>query len=162
MMILAAKLDLQSAQVDITAAFVHADLEGPDVYVRQPRGHIRVGPNGERLVLKLKKAVYGLKQSPRCFFRHLRHHLEAHGARQSAEDPCLFIGKSIVIVVYVDDLLMFAKDESEFDRLISALKDAGIAIRREGTAEGFLGVDVKRETTANGQQVTLTQTGLIQ
>lgn len=161
MIVLATKLGLSSVQADITAAFVHADLDGPDVFVRQPRGFTRVGPNGEELVLKLFRAVYGLKQSSRCFFRHLKQHLEALGIKQTPEDPCLFVGKSLIVVVYVDDILMFSRNDSDFDRLISDLKSAGIAIRREGTAEGFLGVDIKRENTSTGPQITLTQSSLI-
>ncbi|KAL7478509.1 hypothetical protein ACHAW6_004267 [Cyclotella cf. meneghiniana] len=39
MMTLAAKLDLCSAQANITAAFVHTDLEpGEQIFVRQPTG----------------------------------------------------------------------------------------------------------------------------
>ncbi len=56
MMILATRLNLISAQADITAAFVHAPL-GPDehIYVRQPAGFHRDGD----FVLKLEKSVYG-------------------------------------------------------------------------------------------------------
>eukprot|EP00956_Cyclotella_meneghiniana_P012674 scaffold18024_cov31-Cyclotella_meneghiniana.AAC.1 len=54
MMTLAAKMDLQSAQADITAAFVHAPLDpGEEIYVKQPRGHERQSPDGKELVLKL-------------------------------------------------------------------------------------------------------------
>jgi hypothetical protein len=65
MMILATRLNLVSAQADITAAFVHAPL-GPDehIYVHQPAGFQRDG----NLVLKLKKSVYGLRQSPATSF----------------------------------------------------------------------------------------------
>jgi hypothetical protein len=113
MLILATKLGLHSAQADITAAFVHARLKPTDeIYVRQPEGYKRYGPNGEELVLKLKRAVYGLKQSPRYFFNHLKKQLEAQGLKQSAEDPCLFVGDTVIVLIYVDDLLMFSKDDA--------------------------------------------------
>lgn len=165
MMILATKLQLCSAQADITAAFVHARLTEDDkIYVKQPQGYIRFGPNGEELVLRMKRAVYGLKQSPRYFFQYLKSHLEspAIGLKQSTLDPCLFYGQKLVVLIYVDDLLLFSRDESEFDRLIDALKAADVSIRREGTAEGFLGVDIDRSMTPDGPQVKLLQTGLTQ
>lgn len=111
-------------------------------------------------MLKLKRAVYGLKQSPRYFFNHLQTHLEAQGLRQSPEDPCLFVGSSMIILIYVDDLLMFSKNEEEFDKLLAALCSADISIRREGTAEGFLGIQIDREETKDGPQITLMQAGL--
>ena len=69
MMVLAAKLNLCSAQCDITAAFIHARLpKGEDIYVHQPRGFIR-HPN---YVLKLKRCLYGLRQAPCYFFQYLK------------------------------------------------------------------------------------------
>ena len=157
-MLLATKMELHSAQADITAAFVHADLKpGEEIYVHQPAGFNR----GKNKVLKLKKTVYGLKQAPRYFFKYLTKHLESQGLRQSYKDPCLFVGDTIVAVVYVDDILFFSKNEDDIKRVVSKLKDAGIAIRLEGSAEGFLGVDVSRSSDSTGRQrITFTQKGL--
>lgn len=119
-----------------------------------------MGPNGEELFLHLNKAVYGLKQSSRCFFNHVAELLAGYKLVQLDNDPCLFISKSILVVVYVDDILMFSKDDTEFGKLVDYLKLKDIAIRLEGSAEGFLGVDVKREMTDSGPQITLLQTGL--
>lgn len=161
MMTLASKLGLKSCQADITAAFVHAPLEpGEEIYVKQPKGHERPGENGKELVLKLNRSVYGLRQSPRNFFQYLKGHLDNNGLHQSQHDPCLFIGRSMIVVVYVDDVLMFSKDDSNFDKLITSLKNGGVAIRKEGTAEGFLGVDLVREDTATGPMIKMLQTGL--
>ena len=158
--ILAAKKGLVSAQADITAAFVHAELKpNEDIFVHQPAGFRR----GENLVLKLKRSVYGLKQAPRYFFGYLTEHLVSDelGFVQSKRDPCLFVGKDVIIVVYVDDILFFAREDSQITTIIEQLKARGVAIRREGSAEGFLGVDIKRSTTTDGKpQITFLQTGL--
>jgi ATP-binding cassette subfamily B (MDR/TAP) protein 1 len=86
MMVLATRMNLVSAQADITAAFVHAPL-GPDehIYVRQPAGFQHDGD----LVLKLMKSVYGLHQSPRNFFNYLSDHLGAQGLLPSKLVPSL-------------------------------------------------------------------------
>jgi hypothetical protein len=162
MLILATQQNLVSAQADITAAFVHANLK-PDenIFVHQPRGFKR----GSNLVLKLKRSVYGLKQAPRYFFKYLCGHMQSKevGLKQSQHDPCLFIGKDVIAVVYVDDILFFAQKEDIIVNTITKLQQAGIAIRREGTAEGFLGVDVERTIAKDGKnQITLTQSGLTQ
>ena len=159
MLILSSMLDLKSAQADITAAFVHADLpKDEEVYVHQPRGFKVNKGDGFEYVLKLKKSLYGLKQAPRHFFNYLTKHLEKHGLRQSNCDPCLFIGSDIIVIVYVDDILLYAKNDSTIDSLIAKLKKDDIWIRKEGSTEGFLGVDISKRSS-NGS-FTLTQTGL--
>ena len=115
MMTLATRMNLNSAQADITDAFVHAPL-GPDehIYVHQPAGFHRDGD----LVLKLKKSVHGLRQSSRNFFNYLSNRLVAQGLSPSSLDPCLFVGSSLVAVVYVVYLLLYAKSDSEIVSLI--------------------------------------------
>ena len=160
MMVLAANRKLVTAQADITAAFVHAELgQDEHIYVHQPAGFRR----GENMVLKLKKSVYGLRQAPRYFFNHLKERLESKdiGLKQSSRDPCLFVGSKVIVVVYVDDILFFAKEDGMIRRVIDGLKRKGIAIRREGTAEGFLGVDIERSESKEGkQQIIFRQKGL--
>jgi hypothetical protein len=109
-------------------------------------------------VLRLKRALYGLKQAPRHFFHYLSQHLIKHGLRQSSFDPCLFIGSNIIVIVYVDDLLIYSKTDAPIDDLIAKLKSDGIWIRKEDSAAGFLGVDMKENPDGS---LTLTQTGLI-
>jgi hypothetical protein len=162
MMILAANQNLVTAQADITAAFVHAQLQpGEQIYIHQPMGFKR----GDNMVLRLKRSVYGLKQAPRYFFKYLKEHLESSeiGLQQSKRDPCLFVGKDLIAVVYVDDILFFARDDSRIESTIELLRGKGVAIRREGTAEGFLGVDIERSVHTSGrQQIKMTQKGLTQ
>jgi hypothetical protein len=159
LMILSTKLNLHSAQADITAAFVHAHLKPhKTIYIHQPPGFHRPG----NYVLKLKRSLYGMRQSPKYFFEYLSTRLQKQGLRQSDFDPCLFIGKTVIVVTYVDDLLFYARDDNDINQLIAALRDDDILIRREGTAEGFLGVDVSRTWATNGRSptITLTQKGL--
>ena len=157
MMILAANKQLCSAQADITAAFVHAPLDdGNDIYVHQPRGFEIPG----NYVLKLNRSVYGIKQAPRNFFKYLKKHLRRQGLHQSDYDPCLFIGSKVIAIVYVDDILFFARHDSDINDVITNLQAQDIQIRREGSAEGFLGVAVEHYSESGVQKVKLTQTGL--
>jgi hypothetical protein len=65
MLILSSILGLATTQVDYTAAFAHADV-GEDVYIEMPKSFGKPG-----ILLKLRKSLYGIKQSPRNFFHHL-------------------------------------------------------------------------------------------
>ena len=157
MMILATNRGLCSAQADITAAFVHAPLEeDEEIYVHQPRGFEVPGD----YVLKLNRSVYGIKQAPRNFFKYLRKHLQKQGLKQSEFDPCLFVGPKVTAIVYVDDILFFAANDDDINAVILALQKQDIQIRREGSAEGFLGVAVERFTEGNTKKIRLTQEGL--
>ena len=70
-MVLAMKLGLHTAQADITAAFVHAQLDyNEHIFVHQPPGFQR-GHD----VLSLNRSVYDLRQAPRYSFHHLKCHM---------------------------------------------------------------------------------------
>ena len=154
-MIIAAKLSYCSAQCDITAAFIHAFLPPEEhIYVEQPRGFSKK-PNH---VLRLNRSLYGLKQAPRHFFTYLSERLVKHGLQQSQYDPCLFMNSTMIIIVYIDDLLIYAPNDTMIDNFITAMQKDEVCLRREGTAEGYLGIDIK---TVNGQ-LHLTQSGLSQ
>ncbi len=66
------------------------------------------------------------------------------------------MNESLIIIIYVDDILIFGRTEVEIDSLIERLKNDDIALHKEGTAEGYLGVDIQRD----GQNITLKQEGL--
>lgn len=51
-------------QMDVTTAYLNAPIDC-EIYVSQPKGFIQTGQDGETLVCKLRKSLYGLKQSGR-------------------------------------------------------------------------------------------------
>ena len=57
---LAAREDWELENMDVDTAFLKSDIQ-EEIYIRQPRGFELSGPNGEELVCKLKKSIYGLK-----------------------------------------------------------------------------------------------------
>ena len=155
MLILEVLLGLKSKQGDITAAFVHADVEkGEDIYVEMPRGFRKQGK-----VLKLKKTLYGLRQSPRAFWLYLTEKMNLCGMEQSTFDPCLFIGAKVMCICYVDDLIFWALDESDINKLPDQLISAGVALEQESDAAGFLGVRMEIDQATGLME--LKQTGLI-
>ena len=54
--------DLHLEQVDLNTTFLHVDLE-EEIYMQKPQGYEVKGK--EKLVCRLKKSLYGLKQTPR-------------------------------------------------------------------------------------------------
>ncbi len=66
------------------------------------------------------------------------------------------MNETIIVIIYVDDILIYGKSEAEIDKLIKSLKSDDIALHKEGTAEGYLGVDIQKEEG----KITLIQEGL--
>ncbi|KAL6328692.1 hypothetical protein AAG906_003378 [Vitis piasezkii] len=68
-------------------------------------------------VCKLKKSLYGLKQSPRAWFGRFTKSMRAFGYRQSNSDHTLFLkkqhGKITALIVYVDDMVVTGNDLEE-------------------------------------------------
>ena len=154
MLILSIVLGLSTRQVDYTAAFVHAPME-EDVYVGMPRGFSEPGK-----VLKLKRSLYGLKQSPRNFFQHLKGKLEGIGFTSATDvDPCLFISDKVICLLYVDDTLFYSPKAEYIDEVIQKLRNEDMDLEEEGDVAGFLGVHIERNIKDGS--IKLTQKGLI-
>ena len=66
------------------------------------------------------------------------------------------MNNSLIVIIYVDDILIYGRSEVEIDNLFKHLKNDDIAFHKESTVEGYLGVDIKKD----GQHITLKQEGL--
>ena len=64
MLAIAASHDWNVIQLDVQTAFLQSEMK-EEVYVTQPVGFEKLDLNGQPYVCKLKKSLYGLKQSPR-------------------------------------------------------------------------------------------------
>lgn len=69
-------------QMDVHNAFLHGDLK-EEVYMKLPQGFKCSDPSK---VLRLHKAVYGLRQAPRCWFSKLTDALKKYGFKHSYAD----------------------------------------------------------------------------
>ena len=153
LLILEMLLGLKSKQGDVTAAFLHADLDDNEkMFVRMPQGFRKEGK-----FLKLNKTLYGLRQSPRMFWKYLTQAMKDCGMQVSKLDPCLFVGENIICISYVDDILFWSTDEKFINELAGKLRDQGLLLEQEDDAAGFLGV--KMTKTSDGK-IKLTPTGL--
>ena len=155
LLILEVLLGLKSKQGNVTAAFLHASL-GPNehVYCEMPLGFRIPGK-----VLKLKKTLYGLRQSPRAFWKYLVERMEMCGLKQSSLDPCLFVGSKVIAISYVDDLIFWARDEKDIHDVAMKLREVGVDLEQETDAAGFLGIRMERDPTTG--LIEMKQEGLI-
>jgi hypothetical protein len=168
-LILSALSNLKTRQVDYVQAYTQADFDC-DLYMHVPAGfavvnnkHVLVdGLRTKGLprqhVLKLKKNLDGLKQAGHNWFEKLRTGLQARGFIQSNIDRCLFLRKDCILVVYVDDCLLFSPSDDTLDDVICS-SQTEFVVTSEGDAGAFHGINIKKNVSGH---LTLTQPGLIQ
>jgi hypothetical protein len=80
--------NLELEQLDVKTTFLHGDLE-EEIYMDQPNGFIVLGK--KNFVCKLKKSLYGLKQSPRQWYKKFDSFMIANGFKMSLYDSCVYI-----------------------------------------------------------------------
>ena len=66
--------------------------------------------------------MYGLKQTPLLWFETLEKTLLDRGFKACAQDPCIFMKKGLVALVYEDDILFFSTTDAIIDKMIANLK----------------------------------------
>lgn len=143
---LTALLDWELHQLDVKTAFLNADLPIEEqIYMELPPGYTPDDPNAASLLLL--KSLYGLKQAPLLWNKDLhRTIIELLPVKlvKSDCDECLYVGKDLIIGVYVDDFLIFSPSMDIIKRTKAALMNK-YSIKDMGEAHGFLGLRIVRD-----------------
>lgn len=147
----AVKNDMLIHQMDVVTAFLNGTLD-EDIYMQQPEGYVEEG--NEHLVCKLKKSLYGLKQSPRCWNKTFKDFMESIGFISCEADPCVFIRGSTIVAVYVDDLILITNEEKEMDSVKKSLANR-FKMKDMGDIHYLLGVSI--EHSAEGLKLNQEQ-----
>ena len=100
-------------QLNIKNVFFHGDL-AKEVYMEQPPGF--VGHDESGLVCKLRRSLYGLKQSPRAWFNRFSLVVQDFGVIQSTTGHSIFCHHTstrqcFYLIVYVDDIVITDSDQ---------------------------------------------------
>ena len=145
LMQIAAQEDMLVHQMDVKTAYLNAPIDH-EIYIEQPEGYERRGRNGEKLVCKLKRSLYGLKQSGRNWNNMLDMHLKDEGFSQSEVDTCVYYkweGKSkTIVIVWVDDIIIATSSESALKRVKDSLSKM-FKMKDLGRLSWFLGIEFK-------------------
>ena len=151
----AARDKLYLLQFDVSTAFLYGDLE-EDIYMIQPEGC----DDGSGRVCHLKKSLYGLKQTPRCWNKKFNDFLTKEGFKSSFADPCLYIrnrnGRKLILVLCVDDGLIASSNKEDLEQFITDLKKSFQISCSE--AKFYLGLEIAQEKYG----IKITQMGYIE
>ena len=128
-------------QLDVQTAFLNGPIKS-EVYVKQPDGY----SNNQRKVYRLQKALYGLRESPLCWFQCLDQYLKVLGFTNFKIDSCLYSlkynGHSIYLLVYVDDLLICGSDIDLINTIKSKLS-LKFCMKLLGPVSNYLGIQIE-------------------
>jgi hypothetical protein len=145
-------LDWEIHQTDVVSAYPRSVLHA-NVYMRPPKG-MQAPP---KKVLRVKKSLYGLKQSGREWYLEACKGLEELDLYPIFADACIFVRKDqrLIVGLYVDDMVILAEDLEA----VQSFK-AGIAKRWEikdlGEVKKILGLEITRDRA--NRTIKITQT----
>ena len=155
LMAIAATHNLELKQYDVTNAFVHAVIDR-EVYMRIPNGYQKPGT-----VLRLNKALYGLRILPLLWQKEFTSTLINQGFKVVPHEPCCLIKKGIIIFFYVDDIIAAYSQASkpEAEQATKHLQDK-YTITGGHDLQWFLGIEVTRDR--DQRRIFLSQTSYIE
>ena len=156
--------DLEIHHMDVTTAFLNGQLDC-EIFMEQPEGF--EDASNPDYVCRLKKGLYGLKQSARCWNATLDKYLQSRGYHPNDADECVYTKtikqddgriSFIVLGVYVDDIIPISNDLK-----LLAVEKAALCNRFDMVDNGeisyCLGLSIKRDR--KNKVITISQANYI-
>ena len=141
---LATTFDLEVEKMDVKTMFLHWDL-CEEIYMKQPEGFIVKGK--KELVSKLKKSLYGLKQSPRMWYHKFDTYIHGLGFVRSKVDHYVYykqVGEHFIyVVLYVDNMLLVANN-MEVIKEVKMQLSSKFNMKDLSASNLILGMEIKR------------------
>jgi len=138
-MAIAAAYNLEIKQVNAMNTFLNSDLD-EEVYIKYPPGMQKANK-----VLRLVKALYGLKRSPRLWYKELTGTLKGLGLTEINDMKCVMASNVGIVFFYVDDIIFLYHrlQQKEMNELLDKIQ-AKYPLRVMEQANWFLGIRILR------------------
>jgi hypothetical protein len=146
LMSLAARYSWRVDHMDVATAFLNPKIEHEAVYMSLLAGMEWIDPGlygcGVEAV-RLRKALYGLQQAPKLWFDDINRLLLSLGFKASSANSNLYIRGSVIILLYVDDILVIdTKTGSKLGQMVRNLLYTKYIMTSLGIARRFLGIEI--------------------
>jgi transposase InsO family protein len=136
----AATYGLKAHLLDATNAYVGSKID-KQIYMEIPEG-IDPKSHDSNDVCEILQSLYGLRQSAYLWNQKVKGFVTSIGFRQSTADPGVFINdRGIIIALYVDDILIFGKDNKDIESIKEKLKRFH-PMKDLGLAKKILGIRI--------------------
>mgnify|MGYP000037351645 CR=1 FL=1 len=135
--------------LDIENAFIEGILD-EEIDMVLPEELFR-NSDGTPVVVRLLKAIYGLKQASHVFYILMKTALATVAMHPSPYDPCLFIHIDdstqliTVVVLWVDDIVVTGNNAPMREAVIKSLEDVVTKVVYEGEVKRYIGIDITRD-----------------
>ena len=139
--------NLDSTAIDFVLAFPQTDLE-EDIWMQLLIGFQVDGQteadSDKHYALKLNKNLYGLKQGNFNWYEKLKTSLIDRDFGPSNIDPCLYIGKGMIILTYVDNCIIVGLSMTQIDSFVKLMQTGKeiCVLTDEGVINKFLGIEI--------------------
>ncbi|KAL9265865.1 Retrovirus-related Pol polyprotein from transposon TNT 1-94-like protein [Drosera capensis] len=136
---------MQDNKMDVKTAFLNGDIE-ETIYMVQPESFEVDDP--KKMVCKLRKSIYGLKQASRQWYHKFHQVILSYGFEMNVVDDCVYHkfsgSKFIFLVLYVDDILLATNDMCILHETKKFLS-SNFEMKDLGEASFVLGIQIHRE-----------------
>ena len=144
--------EMKLKQLDIKTAYLNAGIE-EKIFVDQPPGFVKKNANGKSYVCRLKKSLYGLKQSGRNWFNTLGDFLLSILFKPRIFQASSFLwernGNKDFVASWVDDLVYCSHDINFYEKFEKALSTK-FSISEVDDLNWFLGMQIRHEKSRLG------------
>ena len=142
----AAAHDYEIEQLDVKTAFLNGDLD-EEIYLQPPPGLSTAGK-----VLRLHRALYGLRQAPRAWHKRLSTALQERGFLPTILDASMYQiapegNMATFLLVHVDDVVILAPDGLQAKLAKQAIM-VPFDARDLGPLQHFCGITFVRDRAA--------------
>ena len=171
---LCAWLDWECLHIDAHLAYLNGPIQTETWLKPPSNLPDQKGPGGEQWYCKLKYCIYGLPPAGRQWYQTMNNWMcsppsrkrgtsqdteqgpgklnlfdykkGGYGLEQSKADSCLYMSKdrSLWVLVYVDDILVFSKDKAKTLHFYEAMAQR-FKMTNEGELSHFLGMEIERD-----------------
>lgn len=144
---IANKFKLKVHQFDVKTAFLNGELGEEEIYMEIPRGFTEEEKYRGKKVIRLKRALYGLKISPKKWNERFDKAMKEMGYQRDPAEPCAYYWKEnedfVLLVVYVDDILIISTKNKFFLKLKEGL-EKNFTMTYMGEPKKYLGIQIER------------------
>eukprot|EP00957_Ditylum_brightwellii_P081853 6226522-Ditylum_brightwellii.AAC.3 len=140
MMVMSKLCNLNTRSIDFTLTYLQAKIK-TNIYLFPPAG-IVINTEEQDLVLKLNKNLYVLKNAGRTWWEHLASGIKGVSFKQCEADQCVWKKDGLVIIVYVDNCLIFGNSKDEVEKIVEKIGKRFDITDKGTTVEEYLGVKI--------------------
>ena len=149
-LVVSEKLNMQL--MDVVTAYLYGDLD-TEIYMKVPDGLSLPNSSDSKprsaYAIRLRRSLYGLKQSGRMWYTRLSDYLIGKGYKNDDLCPCVFIKRTssgfAIVAVYVDDMNIIG-NINEINETVSYLKSE-FEMKDLGKTRFCLGIELEHRGT---------------